>query len=64
MSNSNILPESENLRRAVQWISGQGGFSLKIVEEACIRFDLSPADENFLINHFTGNKDDKDKGDE
>lgn len=63
MANSGILPEGENLRKAVKWISGQGGFSLKVVEEACIRFDLSPADENFLINHFSADKSDKDEGD-
>ena len=63
MTDSGILPEGENLRRAVQWISGQGVFSLKTVEEACIRFDLSPADENFLINHFTGNKKEEGEGD-
>ena len=62
MSKSGIFPEGENLRKAVKWISGQGGFNLKVVEEACIRFDLSPADENFLINHFTGKEDKKDKG--
>jgi len=62
MTDNGILPEGENLRKAVRWISGQGGFSLKIVEEACVRFDLSPADENFLINHFAGDKSEKDKG--
>lgn len=57
MPNESILPESENLRKAVRWISEQGGFSLKIIEEASVRFDLSPADEQFLIRHFTGEKD-------
>ncbi len=57
MSRGNILPDKEDLRRAVKWIAGQGEFSLKIIEEASVRFDLSPADENFLINHFTVKKD-------
>ncbi|MDH3976277.1 MAG: hypothetical protein OEV42_18580 [Deltaproteobacteria bacterium] len=64
MSSSGILPEGENLRKAVKWISGQGGFSLKTVEAACVRFDLSPADENFLINHFSGEEAEKEKGEE
>ncbi len=57
MSSGNILPDKEDLRRAVKWIAGQGEFSLKVIEEASVRFDLSPADENFLINHFTVKKD-------
>ncbi|MDT8317197.1 MAG: hypothetical protein RQ824_04290 [bacterium] len=57
MSNNPLLPDKEDLRKAVKWISRQGEFSLKIVDEASIRFDLSPADEDFLINHFTGKKD-------
>ena len=57
MTNSSIIPEGENLRKAVRWISDQGSFSLKVVEEACVRFDLSPADGEFLIRHFTKGKD-------
>jgi hypothetical protein len=55
-----ILPEGEELRRAVQWIGEHGEHSLAAIEEACRRFDLSPADEEFLIRHFVqqrpGNK--------
>ena len=57
MSTGSILPEKEDLRRAFKWIAGQGEFSLKIIEEASQRFDLSPADENFLLNHFANKKD-------
>ena len=52
MSNNPLLPDKEDLRKAVKWISQQGEFNLKAVEEASIRFDLSPTDEDFLINHF------------
>ena len=52
-----ILPEKENLRRAVRWISEQGTFSVKVVDEACLRFDLSPADAAFLLRHFAGRKE-------
>ena len=52
MSNNTILPEGENLRRALRWISEQGSHSLPVIEEASIRFDLSPADADFLIRHF------------
>ncbi|MDE0207984.1 MAG: hypothetical protein OXP66_18360 [Candidatus Tectomicrobia bacterium] len=52
-----ILPEKENLRRAVRWISEQGTFSLQVVDEACLRFDLSPADGAFLLRHFAKEKE-------
>lgn len=52
MSSNTIFPEGEDLRKAVTWISEQGSFTLKVIEEACVRFDLSPADESFLITHF------------
>ena len=64
MSGNPLLPDKEDLRKAVKWISSQGEFSLKIVDEASIRFDLSPADESFLIKYFTGRKDESLKGDE
>ena len=54
MSSNPLLPDNEDLRKAVKWISLQGEFNLKTVDEASLRFDLSPADEDFLINHFTG----------
>ena len=52
-----ILPEKENLRRAVRWISEQGMFSVQVVDEACLRFDLSPADGAFLLRHFAKEKE-------
>jgi hypothetical protein len=52
MSNNTIIPDGENLRRALRWISEQGSHSLPVIEEASLRFDLSPADAAFLIRHF------------
>ena len=52
MSDNTILPEGENLRRALRWISEKGSHSMSVIEEASIRFDLSPADADFLIRHF------------
>jgi hypothetical protein len=57
MSNNTILPDGENLRRALRWISEKGSHSLPVIEEASMRFDLSPADSSFLIRHFTGVKE-------
>jgi hypothetical protein len=47
-----ILPEKENLRRAIRWITEQDEPTLPIIEEASLRFDLSPADSAFLIRYF------------
>lgn len=48
-----LEPKGEALRRAVRWIGEQrrDNPTLKLtvlVDEAAKRFDLSPADENFL----------------
>lgn len=53
-----IVPTGENLRRAVKWISEQRQERpdeklSKLVDEAALRFDLSPADQEFLIQTFT-----------
>jgi hypothetical protein len=56
-----ILPEGEQLRRAVKWISDERtdnpGKSLStLVGEACLKFDLPPKDAEFLL-HFLTEKD-------
>jgi hypothetical protein len=57
-----ILPEGEDLRRAVKWISGnlQEGADKtihKLVQEATFKFDLSPKDAEFLMNFFSQRKE-------
>ena len=49
-----IQPEGENLRRAVKWISDERKYGAhnkpaKLIEEACLKFDLSPADAEYLV---------------
>jgi hypothetical protein len=51
------LPEGEDLRRAIKWISAareerQGQALYRLVEEAVFKFDLSPKDAEFLTNFF------------
>ncbi len=51
------LPEGEDLRRAVKWISAglqeQPARPIyRLVEEAVFKFDLSPKDGEFLTNFF------------
>lgn len=52
-----ILPEGEQLRRAVKWISDErlenpGANVSKLVGEACLKFDLPPKDAEFLVKFF------------
>jgi hypothetical protein len=59
---SDILPEGEDLRRAVKWVSGHlmdsPGCSVQpLVQEAIFKFDLSPKDAEFLINFFRQRKE-------
>jgi hypothetical protein len=51
------LPEGEDLRRAVRWISA--GLEvpsheplIRLVEQAIFKFDLSPKDGETLLNFF------------
>jgi hypothetical protein len=47
-----LLPEHEGLRRAVAWLAEQPARDLATIEEASRRFNLSPIDEEFLLQHF------------
>ena len=47
-----VIPEGEALRQAFQWLAEQGHCTLKSVENASLRFDLTPRDEEFLLRQF------------
>ena len=47
-----LVPQGEALRHAIAWLSEQGGWSPQLIEEACRRFDISPADEEFLLKEY------------
>ncbi len=56
-----IMPQGEDIRKAVKWISeerqSQPAKKLaKLVEEASVKFDLSPADGEFLFKFFKEQK--------
>lgn len=58
---SAIMPEGEDLRRAIKWISanreGKPDASLrKLIDEAVFKFDLSPLDAEFLTGFFLKKK--------
>ena len=49
---STIMPQSELARKALAWISAERADSgkplPKLIEEACMRFNLGPKDAEFL----------------
>ena len=54
---STILPDGENIRRAVKWVSMNLQETPdqpvhKFVQEAIFKFDLSPRDAEFLIGFY------------
>ena len=51
-----IIPEGEDLRKAVKWVSEERKFNPekkvgKLIEEASLKFDLSPKYADFLIRY-------------
>ena len=56
-----IQPKGEDLRNAVKWISEECTFNPEkklrvLVDEACLKFNLSPKDAEFLIRTMCENK--------
>jgi len=52
-----VLPEGENLRKVLKWISGQveehpGTPLNNLINEAILRFDLNPREAKFLVNFY------------
>lgn len=52
-----ILPEGEDLKKAVQWIDEMmknktDKSTSELICEASLRFDLPPNDEEFLLRNF------------
>ena len=49
-----IHPKGEDLRKAVKWVSEERKYNKEkklqaLIEEACLKFNLSPMDANFLL---------------
>lgn len=47
-----LVPHRELLRKAVNWIAEQENSTPQVIEEASIRYNWSPKDEDFLMRHF------------
>ena len=48
-----VQPKGENLRKAVKWISEERQYTpdrsyQSLIEEACLKFNLSPMDAQYL----------------
>ena len=51
MSDSWLMPKGTDLLSAIRWLSQQQRHDRHAIEEAALRFDLSPLDEEFLLQH-------------
>ncbi|MHB8770165.1 MAG: hypothetical protein ACYC7J_04130 [Syntrophales bacterium] len=56
-----MMPEGEDIRRAITWISHRREETpetplAKLIEEAAFTFDLSPLDQEFLTGFFRPKK--------
>ncbi len=52
-----VIPQSESLKRAVIWVSDYlkqdpDHEKFAVIQDAVLRFDLSPKDEQFLYNFY------------
>ena len=55
MGSKSVQPRGEALRKAVRWLADQSARDAQSIEEAAVRFDLSPLEEAFLLEHFRDN---------
>jgi hypothetical protein len=52
-----IQPKAENMRQAIRWISAErledeSKPIQKLIQEAALRFNLSPMDEEYLVSFY------------
>jgi hypothetical protein len=57
-----VQPEGEDLRKAVKWISEERKYNpgqklAALIEEACMKFDLSPMDAEYLFRFIQHQKE-------
>ena len=52
-----LVPKGQALRRAVRWLAERGEWTAARIDEASRQFDLSPADEEFLLQEARGLQD-------
>jgi hypothetical protein len=52
-----VVPAGESIRSALKWLSERrqeepAAARGKLIDEAALRFDLSPVEVDFLLNHW------------
>jgi hypothetical protein len=52
MSDAELIPRKERLLQAIKWLGEQKRRDVSVIEEAAKRFDLSPKDEDFLLQEW------------
>ena len=52
MSLRPLVPQGDALRNAFAWLAEHEKWTPQLIEEACQRFDLTPADEEFLLAEY------------
>ncbi len=52
MAKDGVVPEGENLRNAVRWLSENAPLSRESIDAVSRRFDLTPLEEEFLLQEF------------
>ena len=58
---STVMPDSENVQKAIKWISASleedaSRSKLQLIESAATRVELSPKDTEFLMGFFRDHK--------
>jgi hypothetical protein len=56
-----IQPQGEDIRRAAKWIAEERKYDphrklSEVIQEACLKFDLSPMDAEFLFRSLKNEK--------
>jgi hypothetical protein len=52
MGQDGLLPGGERLRRAIRWLGEEKAWTRAGIQEASVRFDLTPNEEEFLLRQF------------
>ena len=63
---SNVMPDGDDLRNAVKWVSANiqespGQLVQPLVQQAIFKFDLSPRDAEFLIGFFSQRREEDNR---
>ncbi len=58
-----LMPEGDDLRKAVKWIAAERSSQPQenlaaLIAAACLKFDLSPVDADFLLRTLQGVRSD------